>query len=184
MIRTCLAKALIGQATYIQFFFPLIRYHIYITPLSNSTFTPHCVVRCAHLSRPHVPSYFSTLSPSKSTRQQSTILAGLTPISQNHISIIMRFRISILITAIQLICDAKADDHDVAPEITVLAEGHNLIAKLPCIGCPFVYRDPSSTQYLGWTTREAENALVRDTLTMFLFFLYLFPNLWREGKKL
>jgi hypothetical protein len=141
--------------------FSLIRYHIYIAPLSNSSLTPHCVVRYAHLSRPHVPSYFSTLSPSISTRQQSTILGGLTPTSQNHININMRFPIPILITAIQLICDAKADDHDVASEITVLAEGHNLIAKLPCIGCPFVYRDPLSTQYLGWTTREAENALVR-----------------------
>jgi hypothetical protein len=77
-------------------------------------------------------------------------------ISQN----IMKFRMTAaLIASTSLQLHAKAAD--VAPEITVLAEGYNLIAKLPCVGCPFVYRDPLSTEYLGWKTREEENALVR-----------------------
>jgi hypothetical protein len=48
-----------------------------------------------------------------------------------------------------------------APEITTVIEGYNLIAKLPCINCPFLYRTPSSDDSTGlWTQRNTSNALV------------------------
>ena len=46
---------------------------------------------------------------------------------------------------------------DLVPEITTLADGHNYIAKLPCIDCPFLHRDEPNGP---WTTRNDENALL------------------------
>ncbi|KAH7068221.1 hypothetical protein BKA63DRAFT_109689 [Paraphoma chrysanthemicola] len=48
----------------------------------------------------------------------------------------------------------------IAPEITTVAPGYNLIAKLPCVGCPFMYQDTSAGQYGPWITREDGNALL------------------------
>tara|TARA_R110002003_G_scaffold235_14_gene17060 strand:- start:8861 stop:9070 length:210 start_codon:yes stop_codon:yes gene_type:complete len=47
----------------------------------------------------------------------------------------------------------------VAPEI-IVAEGYNVIAKLPCTGCPFLYQDTSEGKDGPWKTRNDENALV------------------------
>lgn len=49
---------------------------------------------------------------------------------------------------------------DVAPEITTLAEGYNYIAKLPCIDCPYLYRDTSNGENGPWTDRIDDNALL------------------------
>lgn len=48
----------------------------------------------------------------------------------------------------------------VAPEITTVVEGYNIIAKLPCKACPFIYQDTSRGSDEPWKTREDENALV------------------------
>jgi hypothetical protein len=49
---------------------------------------------------------------------------------------------------------------EVAPEITVLEEGYNVIAKIPCLQCPFLFQDTSKGQDEGWAQREDNNALV------------------------
>lgn len=49
---------------------------------------------------------------------------------------------------------------EVAPDITTVAEGYNLIAKLPCIGCPYLYQDTSKGKDEPWTERKDDNALV------------------------
>ena len=50
---------------------------------------------------------------------------------------------------------------DVAPDITTVQDGYNLIAKIPCLGCPFLYQDTSKGSNEPWTERQDENALVR-----------------------
>lgn len=50
---------------------------------------------------------------------------------------------------------------EIAPEVTTVAEGYNVIAKLPCIGCPFLYQDTSNGEDGPWISRKDENALVR-----------------------
>ncbi|KAI1596082.1 hypothetical protein A1F96_09918 [Pyrenophora tritici-repentis] len=49
---------------------------------------------------------------------------------------------------------------EVAPEITTVAEGYNIIAKLPCIGCPYLYHDTSLGRDVGWSQRKDDNALL------------------------
>ncbi|KAI1516217.1 hypothetical protein Ptr86124_004754 [Pyrenophora tritici-repentis] len=49
---------------------------------------------------------------------------------------------------------------EVAPEITTVAEGYNIIAKLPCIGCPYLYHDTSLGRDVGWSQRKDDNALI------------------------
>ncbi|PVI01055.1 hypothetical protein DM02DRAFT_613923 [Periconia macrospinosa] len=48
----------------------------------------------------------------------------------------------------------------VAPEITVVEEGYNVVAKIPCIGCPFVYQDTSKGENKGWASRHDQNSLL------------------------
>lgn len=49
---------------------------------------------------------------------------------------------------------------EVAPEITIVAEGYNVIAKLPCAGCPYLYQDTSKGSDEPWTQRKDQSALV------------------------
>jgi hypothetical protein len=53
----------------------------------------------------------------------------------------------------------------VAPESTIVADGYNVIAKLPCTGCPFLYQDTSEGKDGPWKTRNDENALVNSHLS-------------------
>ncbi|KAF1849363.1 uncharacterized protein K460DRAFT_365245 [Cucurbitaria berberidis CBS 394.84] len=69
----------------------------------------------------------------------------------------MIFRIAPLIAALFLFSQAIAE---IAPEITTVAEGFNFIAKLPCLGCPFLYQDTSKGKDEPWTERKHENALL------------------------
>ncbi|KAH7380417.1 hypothetical protein DE146DRAFT_671398 [Phaeosphaeria sp. MPI-PUGE-AT-0046c] len=69
----------------------------------------------------------------------------------------MILRITTFIVATLILSKVQAE---VAPEITTLAEGYNVVAKLPCIGCPFLYQDSTSGQDEGWKVREDENALL------------------------
>ena len=69
----------------------------------------------------------------------------------------MIFRIARLVAALFLFSHINAE---VAPEITTVAEGYNLIAKLPCIGCPYLYQDTSKGKDEPWTERKDDNALV------------------------
>ena len=50
----------------------------------------------------------------------------------------------------------------VAPEVTVVEEGYNYIAKLPCLGCPYLFQDTSEGSNKPWTERKDDNALVRS----------------------
>ena len=50
---------------------------------------------------------------------------------------------------------------EVAPEITVISEGYNVLAKLPCIGCAYLYQDTSTGKNEPWIERKDENALVQ-----------------------
>ncbi|KAL6711425.1 hypothetical protein ACN47E_004359 [Coniothyrium glycines] len=49
---------------------------------------------------------------------------------------------------------------EVAPEITIIAEGYNLVTKLPCIACPFLYQDTSHGTDTAWTQRKDSSALL------------------------
>ncbi|KAF2028830.1 hypothetical protein EK21DRAFT_101569 [Setomelanomma holmii] len=69
----------------------------------------------------------------------------------------MIVRIPVLVALLPLIQSAFGD---VAPEINTVAEGYNVIAKLPCAGCPFLYQDTSHGNNGPWKTREDENALL------------------------
>lgn len=75
--------------------------------------------------------------------------------------IAMILRVLFLIVATVLLRGVRAD---VAPEITTLAEGYNIVAKLPCVGCPFLYQDSRSGVDEGWKVREDENALVSTNM--------------------
>lgn len=83
----------------------------------------------------------------------------------------MILRILLLVVATLLLRNVQAD---VAPEITTLAEGYNIIAKLPCIGCPFLYQDSTNGQDEGWKVREDENALVSLKISTILSFVMRF----------
>jgi hypothetical protein len=66
-------------------------------------------------------------------------------------------RIPILSVALTLLSNVVAE---VAPEITTVTEGYNFVAKLPCVGCPFLYQDTSKGIDEPWTEREDQDALV------------------------
>jgi hypothetical protein len=68
-------------------------------------------------------------------------------------------RIPILPVVFALLEIAMAE---VAPEITTVTEGYNFIAKIPCVGCPFLHQDTSKgiRSDEPWTERKDENALV------------------------
>ena len=51
---------------------------------------------------------------------------------------------------------------EIAPEITILEEGYNVIAKIPCMQCPFLFQDTSKGLNEEWTQREDNNALVNE----------------------
>lgn len=72
----------------------------------------------------------------------------------------MILRIATLNFALELFRGVVAG---VAPEITTVADGYNLIAKLPCIGCAFLYQDTSKGENEAWTERKDDNALVSST---------------------
>ncbi|KAF2269921.1 hypothetical protein CC78DRAFT_529082 [Lojkania enalia] len=66
---------------------------------------------------------------------------------------------------------------DVAPEITTLEEGYGYVAKIPCLGCPFLYQDTSSGKDVPWSSREDDNALLLNvSLT------YINSNLQLNGQ--
>jgi hypothetical protein len=69
----------------------------------------------------------------------------------------MIFQVVPLIAAFAIVRFVAAE---VAPEITTVAEGYNVIAKLPCIGCPFLHQDTSQGSDAPWTERKDGNALV------------------------
>lgn len=69
----------------------------------------------------------------------------------------MILRLAHLIIALDILQYAKAG---VAPEITTVEEGYNLIAKIPCLQCPFLFQDTSKGTEEPWTERKDENALV------------------------
>ncbi|CAI9625054.1 unnamed protein product [Alternaria burnsii] len=69
----------------------------------------------------------------------------------------MIFQVAPLIAAFAIVRFVAAE---VAPEITTVAEGYNVIAKLPCIGCPFLHQDTSQGSDAPWTERRDDNALL------------------------
>ncbi|EUC51145.1 hypothetical protein COCMIDRAFT_31701 [Bipolaris oryzae ATCC 44560] len=69
----------------------------------------------------------------------------------------MELRIAALVSAIAYFTFANAE---VAPEITTVAEGYNVIAKVPCVECPFLYQDTSKGNDAPWTQRKDANALL------------------------
>ena len=69
----------------------------------------------------------------------------------------MIFQVAPLVAAFAIVRYVAAE---VAPEITTVAEGYNVIAKLPCIGCPFLHQDTSQGSDAPWTERKDGNALV------------------------
>ena len=72
----------------------------------------------------------------------------------------MKFSIlTVLVTSLALVRHAVSE---IAPEITTIEKGYNIIAKLPCIGCPFLYQDTSTGRDEPWTERKDENALVNN----------------------
>ncbi|PSN65833.1 hypothetical protein BS50DRAFT_635044 [Corynespora cassiicola Philippines] len=55
---------------------------------------------------------------------------------------------------------ARAARGEVAPEITAVEEGYNIVAKVPCEGCPFLWQDVSKGLDGPWEEREDGNALL------------------------
>jgi len=51
---------------------------------------------------------------------------------------------------------------EIAPEITVVENGYNVVAKVPCLGCPFLFQDTSDGLNKPWTERKDNNALVHS----------------------
>jgi hypothetical protein len=72
----------------------------------------------------------------------------------------MILRIASLILVLCFVWRAKAQVSPVAPEITVIEEGFNVVAKIPCVGCPFLFQDTSKGKDEAWSQREDRNALV------------------------
>ncbi|KAF2709927.1 hypothetical protein K504DRAFT_466382 [Pleomassaria siparia CBS 279.74] len=64
---------------------------------------------------------------------------------------------ALLLASLLLIQYASAD---VAPEITIVQDGYNIIAKIPCSGCPFLYQDTSQGSNEPWMEKEYNNALL------------------------
>ncbi|KAF2015022.1 hypothetical protein BU24DRAFT_226875 [Aaosphaeria arxii CBS 175.79] len=67
-------------------------------------------------------------------------------------------RLSALVATLSLVQGSLAA---VAPDITWIQEGFNCIAKLPCVGCPFLVQDTSKGEVEPpWTERKDNNALL------------------------
>jgi hypothetical protein len=81
----------------------------------------------------------------------------------------MIFRIAPLTAAVAVIRYVAAE---VAPEITTVAEGYNVIAKIPCIGCQFLYQDTSKGKDAPWAERKDDNALVDETSSSYNLVLH------------
>lgn len=64
------------------------------------------------------------------------------------------------VSLLATLCLFGATSAEVAPEVTVVEEGYNYIAKLPCAGCPFLFQDTSEGSNEPWGERTDENALV------------------------
>jgi hypothetical protein len=73
----------------------------------------------------------------------------------------MILRIPFLLAALSLLQNVQAD---IAPEITTISEGYNILAKLPCISCPLLYQDTTSGENTPWQKREDPNALVNSSV--------------------
>ncbi|KAF1969085.1 hypothetical protein BU23DRAFT_245639 [Bimuria novae-zelandiae CBS 107.79] len=69
----------------------------------------------------------------------------------------MKLRTAPLLATLTFLPSARAE---VAPDITVVEEGYNYIAKLPCLGCPFLFQDTSAALNEPWRTRKDDNALL------------------------
>jgi hypothetical protein len=72
-------------------------------------------------------------------------------------SLNMISRISILPVVFALLGKVVAE---VAPEITTVTDGYNFIAKIPCVGCSYLYQDTSKGSDEPWTKRGDNSALV------------------------
>lgn len=83
---------------------------------------------------------------------------GLPQSPSLHLQAIMMFRIALAITAALQIFNVVSAES--APEITSVVDGYNVIVKLPCIGCPFLYQDTSKGNNGPWTERKDKSALV------------------------
>jgi hypothetical protein len=81
--------------------------------------------------------------------------------SPSSSTFIMILRVATLIAACAFWIGVSAG---AAPEITVVSEGYNIIAKVPCVGCLFVYQDSLEGQDGPWKTRDDGNALVGHRL--------------------
>jgi hypothetical protein len=71
-------------------------------------------------------------------------------------------RIPILPVVFALLGNAVAE---VAPEITTVTEGYNFIAKIPCVGCPFLHQDTLKGSDEPWAERKDGNALVSSPIS-------------------
>lgn len=69
----------------------------------------------------------------------------------------MMLRIAPLLASLSLFRRSSAE---AAPEVTVVEEGFNYIAKVPCLGCPFLFQDTSKGLQEPWSERRDDNALV------------------------
>ncbi|KAF2278663.1 uncharacterized protein EI97DRAFT_371942 [Westerdykella ornata] len=69
----------------------------------------------------------------------------------------MLWRTVFLSTALSLCSPSVAR---VAPMITWVEDGYNLIAKLPCVSCPFLYQDTSKGEDQRWSKKTAANSLL------------------------
>lgn len=65
------------------------------------------------------------------------------------------------------LCLFQTSSAEVAPEVTVVEEGYNYIAKLPCVGCPFLHQDTSKGSNEPWSDRTDDNALVQIILIQY-----------------
>ncbi|KAH7132644.1 hypothetical protein B0J11DRAFT_522195 [Dendryphion nanum] len=70
----------------------------------------------------------------------------------------MKLRIPYLTSIILALCSFVIAE--TAQDITWVQEGYTFIAKLPCIGCPFLYEDTSQGEKKPWSTKQDINALL------------------------
>lgn len=108
-------------------------------------------------TRTHVSSFLCSIAKPvlRLLRHSSHVSSTTTPQQKRRFAMILRILCLAIVTFV--IRNVQAE---VVPEVTTLAEGYNVVAKLPCIGCPFLYQDSASGQDEGWKVREDENALV------------------------
>jgi hypothetical protein len=121
--------------------------------INNRSYSKRANARL-HMIRPRmVP---PRLCPATATLAQTCPNAHLHS-SSSTIFLNMIPRISILSVVFALLGNVVAE---VAPEITTVTDGYNLVAKIPCIGCPYLYQDTSKGSDEPWITKEDNSALV------------------------